>query len=52
MQFTPENLPVVLPIIGQAMLGIFAVVGVVVLVVMGMTALARRIEEGQKDKAE
>lgn len=52
MQFTPENLPVVLPIIGQAMLGIFAVVGVVVLVVMGMTALARRIEEGKKDKAE
>ena len=29
-----------------------AVVGVVVLVVMGMTALARRIEEGKKDKAE
>ncbi len=49
LTFTTELIPAVLPIIGWSMLGIFAVVGVIVLAVSALTAVVRKIEE-KKDQ--
>ncbi len=46
--FTTDNMNVVLPIIGQGLLGVFIVIGVLALSV----ALLNKLTGGKKDKSE
>ncbi len=48
--FTPENLLETAPIMGKGMLGIFIVMGIIILCVSGLNALGTRQKKEKKDK--
>ena len=48
--FTPDKFVESLPIMGTGMLGIFVVMGVIILCVSGLNALGNRPKKDKKDK--
>lgn len=48
--FTPDKFVDALPIMGTGMLGIFVVMGVIILCVSGLNALGNRPKKEKKDK--
>lgn len=48
--FTPDKFMEALPIMGTGMLGIFVVMGVIILCVSGLNALGSRPKKEKKDK--
>ena len=48
--FTPEKFVDALPIMGTGMLGIFVVMGVIILCVSGLNALGNKPKKEKKDK--